>query len=256
MARPKLLVAGNWKMHGTTAALSELEAIRDGLPAGIASDIVVFPPATLLPSASAVLRETPVRTGAQDCHAELSGAFTGDISAAMVKDAGASYVLLGHSERRTLHGELSHRVKAKAGTVLKLDMIPLICVGETAGERDCGLTIDVCRRQLHDSLPAAATPDTTVIAYEPVWAIGSGAVPNQSDLEFIFKSLRESLGRQFPALDTNRWRLLYGGSVTPANAAAIFAVEGVDGVLAGGASLKAASFLSIIEAAQRAPVRS
>ncbi len=189
--------------------------------------------------------------GAQDCHARDSGAFTGDLSAALLKDAGAAAIIVGHSERRGGHGETSHEVRAKASAVLKAGLPVIICLGETKGEREAGRAPAVCTRQLTDSLPAESTPENTVIAYEPVWAIGTGLQATTDDITAIHAVLRAELGKR-EGTGTQAWRILYGGSVSPANAAGIFESREVDGVLVGGASLKAASFLAIISAGAQA----
>ncbi len=246
MSLPELIVAGNWKMNGTAADLAEIEAVRAGAPSSKAG-IWIFPPATLISAAAALSGGTHVLTGAQDCHAKDSGAFTGDLSAPILKDAGAAAIIVGHSERRSGHSETSREVKAKAEAVLKAGLPVIVCLGETKGEREAGLAPAVCRRQLADSLPAASTPENTVIAYEPVWAIGTGLQATVEDITAIHAVLRAELAKR-EGTGTGRWRILYGGSVSPANAAGIFESGEVDGVLVGGASLKAASFLAIIAA--------
>jgi triosephosphate isomerase (TIM) len=258
MARPRLLVAGNWKMNGFKADLGQIEALKAGLPERLAIDIAIFPPATLLAAASGILRDSSIETGGQDCHAARTGAFTGDISAAMLKDAGAAAVILGHSERRRLHGETSQTVRAKAAAAIQAGLKVVICVGESAEEREAGLAEQICLGQLEESVPADASAANTTIAYEPVWAIGSGITPKTSEIATMHKPLRSMLSGKLPPQPGQGWRILYGGSVTPENAAAIFESDEVDGVLVGGASLKADSFLAIVaagqEAAQRHPV--
>ncbi len=251
MSLPELIVAGNWKMNGFRADLAEIEAVRAGIPASCKAGAWIFPPATLIGAAAALTGGTHVLTGAQDCHAKDSGAFTGDLSAPILKDAGAAAILVGHSERRSGHGETSREVKAKASAVLKAGLPVIVCLGETRGERESGLAASVCTRQLADSLPAESTPENTVIAYEPVWAIGTGLQATTEDIMAIHAVLRAELGKR-EGTGSQRWRILYGGSVSPANAAGIFESGEVDGALVGGASLKAASFLAIIAAGAQA----
>jgi triosephosphate isomerase (TIM) len=247
MSLPELIVAGNWKMNGIRTDLAEIEAVRAGAAPSSRAGIWIFPPATLIGAAASLSGGTPVLIGAQDCHAKDSGAFTGDLSAPILKDAGAAAIIVGHSERRSGHSETSREVKAKAEAVLKAGLPVIVCLGETKGEREAGLAPAVCTRQLADSLPAASTPENTVIAYEPVWAIGTGLQATVDDITAIHAVLRAELGKR-EGTGAARWRILYGGSVSPANAAGIFESGEVDGVLVGGASLKAASFLAIIAA--------
>jgi len=251
MSLPELIVAGNWKMNGVRADLAEIAAVREGTPASSKVGIWIFPPATLITAAAALRGGADVLIGAQDCHAKDSGAFTGDLSAALLKDAGAAAIIVGHSERRGGHGETSHEIRAKASAVLKAGLPVIICLGETKGEREAGRAPAVCTRQLTDSLPAESTPENTVIAYEPVWAIGTGLQATVDDITAIHAVLRAELGKR-EGTGTQAWRILYGGSVSPANAAGIFESREVDGVLVGGASLKAASFLAIISAGAQA----
>jgi triosephosphate isomerase (TIM) len=256
MTGPRLLVAGNWKMNGLRSDLAQIEAVKAGVGDSASVDIAIFPPATLISSAASILEGSGIEVGAQDCHTEASGAFTGDLSAAMLRDAGAASVIVGHSERRTAHGETSRIVRAKATAALKAGLQVVICLGETKGERAAGLASDVCERQLTDSLPDEASPANTVIAYEPVWAIGSGLSPTSDEIASIHHLLRGRLQKRSQAVaEVQGWRILYGGSVTPANASAIFESSEVDGVLVGGASLKASSFLAIIAAANEASER-
>jgi triosephosphate isomerase (TIM) len=254
MTEPKLYVAGNWKMNGMQADLKEIEAVKDGITSA-GPDVAIFPPATLLRQAASVAKGSPVEIGAQDCHAQSKGAFTGDLSAAILKDAGATAVIVGHSERRHGHGETSQDVEAKASAVLKAGLKAVICIGETKDERLAGLAADVCSRQLAGSLPAESTPDTVIVAYEPVWAIGTGLSPTTPDITAIHEVVRKELHKRFAGSAGKYWRVLYGGSVTAANAASIFESDEVDGVLVGGASLSAASFLAIIAAAKAASER-
>ncbi|EDZ48132.1 triose-phosphate isomerase [Rhodobacterales bacterium Y4I] len=239
------LAAGNWKMNGTGAALAELAALAESHPAP-AADILICPPATLLSRAAEAARSIAI--GGQDCHAKASGAHTGDLSAAMLKDAGASAVILGHSERRADHGETDAQVCAKAEAAISEGLTAVICIGETLAEREAGDTLKVAGTQLAGSVPANATGANTVIAYEPVWAIGTGKVPTLEQIAEVHDFLRAELTARFGADTADSIRLLYGGSVKPSNAAEIFAVSNVDGALVGGASLKAADFSPIISA--------
>jgi triosephosphate isomerase len=243
------LVAGNWKMNGIVASLNELRAIGHGFMSGLdaETDALICPPATLLTRAVEVLSTTPVKVGGQDCHARESGAHTGDISAEMLKDAGASHVIVGHSERRTDHGETDAVVRAKAEAAWRAGIVAIICVGETRTERELGLALDILSRQIAGSVPPAATGHNTVIAYEPVWAIGTGLTPTAADVAEAHTHIRAEL-KELLGAESAHTRILYGGSVKPANAAELLAVNNVDGALVGGASLKAADFLGIAEA--------
>jgi len=247
------LVAGNWKMNGLAAALAEAAAVRDALPAlgarapAMLPDVMICPPATLLAQMATATRASPVRLGAQDCHWAASGAHTGDISAEMARDAGASAVIVGHSERRADHGELDRIVRAKAEAAHRAGLDAIVCVGETRGERLAGLTLDVVARQLAASLPDGASDTNTVVAYEPVWAIGTGLTPSTADVVAVHAAIRGSLARRFGAAG-ERMRILYGGSVKPDNAAELLSLPEVNGALVGGASLKASEFLAIIRA--------
>ena len=244
------LVAGNWKMNGLEPALSEALAVRDrtaedAAAAGI--DVMICPPALLVAQLAAAAKGSKLLVGGQDCHADKSGAHTGDISAEMLADAGARAVILGHSERRADHGETSRAVKAKAEAAHRAGLMAIVCVGETAGERAIGLTLQVVGRQLADSLPKGATAANTVIAYEPVWAIGTGLTPTAADVAEVHKSIRAALDRLAPG-EGARMRILYGGSVKASNAVELMNVANVDGALVGGASLKADDFCGIIAA--------
>lgn len=242
------LVAGNWKMNGLAAQLAEAQAVRDGLVAGgPAVDVMICPPATLLAAMASTLRGTKVLLGGQDCHPERAGAFTGDIAAEMLADAGASAVIVGHSERRAMHGELDCTVRAKAAAAHRAGIIAIVCIGETEGQRAAGLTEDVVRRQLEGSLPGTATALNTAIAYEPVWAIGSGLTPMPEDIARLHASIRDWLQRRFGD-EGAAMRILYGGSVKPTNARELLGIKDVNGALVGGASLKASDFLGIISA--------
>jgi triosephosphate isomerase (TIM) len=243
------LVAGNWKMNGLTASLGEVIAIIEGAKAVPSVELAVCPPATLAGAAAAFLKGSDVALGGQDCHAEKSGAFTGDISAEMWADLGARYVIVGHSERRAMHGETDATVAAKAKAVLRASLTPIICLGESLAERDAGQTVAVVASQLAGSVSEEAGKAGFVIAYEPVWAIGTGRTPTTAQVAEVHAMLREGLGRRFGAAG-KAIRLLYGGSVKPDNASELMAVEGVDGALVGGASLKSADFLAIARACE------
>ncbi|GLK80782.1 triose-phosphate isomerase [Methylopila turkensis] len=248
-AARKPLVAGNWKMNGLAASAPEFVRIVGGHGALKAKvDLMVFPPATLLTSFATATRGSSVLVGAQDCHAKPSGAHTGDISAEMIADVGGRAVIVGHSERRADHGETDAVVRAKAEAALRAKLVAVVCVGETREERDAGRATDVVGRQLAGSLPDAATAATVVVAYEPVWAIGTGLTPTVADVAemhgFIRAALTDRFGEQGAAT-----RVLYGGSVKPDNAAELLRAQDVDGALVGGASLKADDFLAIARAA-------
>jgi triosephosphate isomerase (TIM) len=243
------LVAGNWKMNGTSASLDELLAIGRGFTGELEGDTeaLVCVPATLLSRAHEVLSRTPVKAGGQDCHWKASGPHTGDISAEMLKDAGASYVIVGHSERRTDHGETDATVLAKAEAAWRAGLTAIICVGETLAQREAGATLEVCSRQLAGSVPKTATRETAIIAYEPVWAIGTGLTPSTADVAAAHLHIRREL-RTLIGAEAERVRILYGGSVKPSNAGELLKVDNVNGALVGGASLKAADFLGIADA--------
>jgi triosephosphate isomerase len=245
-SRPRPLVAGNWKMNGLSRNLDEVAAVCASLAGGAAgsAELVICPPATLLAAAAALVSGSSLGLGGQDCHSESSGAFTGDLSAEMLKDAGASYVILGHSERRAGHGETSEIVRAKALTAARAGLVAIICVGETLSEREAGAALHIVGDQLDQSLPGGLAPSAFLIAYEPVWAIGSGRTPTPTDVATMHRFIRDRVGAKRPA-GAEALRILYGGSVKPANAAELMAVENVDGALVGGASLVAADFLAI-----------
>ncbi len=242
----KKLAAGNWKMNGTTAALDEMRALLAAHPAP-ACEMLLCPPATLIAQAAYHTQGKALHIGGQDCHAKASGAHTGDISAAMLKDAGASHVILGHSERRADHAETNAQVKAKAEAALAAQLIAIVCLGETEAQRDAGETLALCGNQLHGSIPAGATAANVVIAYEPVWAIGTGRTPTLDQIAEVHAFLRAELVKALGE-DGQGVRILYGGSLKPSNAAEIFAVKDVDGALVGGASLKAVDFGAIVAA--------
>lgn len=244
------LVAGNWKMNGTSASLGELSTIADGFLGGLdaRAEALICVPATLLTRAvDAVGANSPVGIGGEDCHAAESGAHTGDISAEMLRDAGATHVIVGHSERRTDHGETDAMVHAKAEAAWRAGLIAIICIGETKAEREGGATLDILSKQVEGSVPASAVAANTIVAYEPVWAIGTGLTPTAGDVAEAHAHIRNELSRKLGA-QANSIRILYGGSVKPSNAVELLAVANVDGALVGGASLKAADFLGIAQA--------
>jgi triosephosphate isomerase len=242
------LVAGNWKMNGLAARLAEAEAVRDAIAnAPPRADVMICPPATLLAQMAWALRGSTVLLGAQDCHAQAAGAFTGDVSAEMLADGGARAVIVGHSERRAMHGELDRDVRAKAEAAHRAGLTAIVCVGETAGERAAELTEEVVRRQLAGSLPDGATAANTVVAYEPVWAIGTGLTPTADDVARVHAAIRAALTQRFGG-EGGGMRILYGGSVKPANAKELLGIKDVNGALVGGASLKATDFLGIVGA--------
>jgi triosephosphate isomerase len=244
------LAAGNWKMNGTGASLAEIEALAKAHP-NPGCDVLICPPATLLSRLSERTSGTAIKTGGQDCHAATSGAHTGDISAEMIADAGGSHVIVGHSERRADHGETDGDIAAKAAAVWKAGLVAVICLGETLAEREAGQTIDVVASQLSGSVPDGADGDNTVIAYEPVWAIGTGKVPTLDEIAAVHADIRSRLKARFGAAGDDM-PILYGGSVKPSNADDIFGVADVDGALVGGASLKAEDFGGIVAALERA----
>jgi triosephosphate isomerase len=241
MSGRRPLIAGNWKMNGLRGDLGEVGAAL-APPGGGGVEVVFCLPATLIAAAA---REHPGVIGAQDCRAEAAGAFTGDISAPMLADLGCAYVIVGHSERRQAYGEADAAVQAKAAAVLGAGMCPIVCVGETAAERDAGAAERLVTGQLAGSLPEAAGEDL-VVAYEPIWAIGTGRTPTLAEIASMFEAIRQALVGRLRRPEAVR--VLYGGSVKPDNAAAIFALGDVDGALVGGASLKADSFRAIIRA--------
>ncbi len=240
------LIAGNWKMNGLKSSLAEFEAMLARASDVVdKADLLVCPPATLLAGFAERARGSGMLSlGAQDCHTEPSGAHTGDLSAEMLADAGASAIIVGHSERRADHGETDVEVRQKAEAVWRAGLTAIVCVGETQHQRDQSQTLDICRGQLNISLPDGARSDNLVVAYEPVWAIGTGVTPTAGDVEQIHGFIRELLIARFKG-EGARIRILYGGSVKPSNAAELMAVANVNGALVGGASLKAADFLAI-----------
>jgi triosephosphate isomerase (TIM) len=243
------LVAGNWKMNGLSGSLAEIGALRQAVDAGESgqAELLVCPPATLIAQAALRIGSSDLSLGAQDCYTEASGAFTGDISAAMLKDAGARYVIVGHSERRNYHHETDETVRAKAEAALRAGLTPIVCVGETRAEREAGEQAAVVVRQLRGSLPPEASSETVVVAYEPVWAIGTGLTPTRLDIAAVHNGIRALLADMF-GHRCAKIRLLYGGSVKPSNCSELLTLDNVDGALVGGASLKATEFLAIAAA--------
>lgn len=241
------LVAGNWKMNGLNPSLGEARRVRERLGDFAAVDVMICPPATLVAALAKEAAGSRLAVGAQNCHWEARGAHTGDIAAEMLKDAGASAVIVGHSERRTDHGERSSDVKLKALAAHRAGLTAIVCIGETAGERRAGLTLPVVERQLAGSLPDQISGSNTVLAYEPVWAIGTGLTPSTGDIAEVHGFLRKVLAGRYGAAG-EAVRILYGGSVKPENARELLAVANVNGALVGGASLKADDFLAIIAA--------
>ncbi|HML28701.1 MAG TPA: triose-phosphate isomerase [Hyphomicrobium sp.] len=242
------LVAGNWKMNGQRASLAEAMAVGEALRGALVSlpaDVMIAPPATLIAGFAAALGDDAVLLAGQDCHPKPNGAHTGDIAAEMLKDAGASAVIVGHSERRADHGETNAEVRAKAEAAHRAGLVAIICIGETKDERVAGSTVAVVCDQLKGSVPEGATAANTVVAYEPVWAIGTGLTPTPEDVKDVHGAIRGVLADRFGA-EGEIMRILYGGSVKPDNAATLMAVENVDGALVGGASLKASDFLAIV----------
>ncbi len=240
------LIAGNWKMNGLKSSLAEFEAMVAGASKVIGkADLLVCPPATLIAAFAGKSRgSASLAIGGQDCHPEASGAHTGDISAEMLADAGASAVIVGHSERRADHGESDGLVRQKAEAALRAGLSAIVCIGETQKQRDAGQTLEICRGQLNGSLPNGARADNLVVAYEPVWAIGTGLTPTAADVKQIHQFIRKFLIGRFNG-EGAKMRILYGGSVKPSNARELMAVANVNGALIGGASLKAADFLAI-----------
>lgn len=244
----KVLIAGNWKMNGLLADGAALakevatEVKKLGKPE---CEFLVCPPFTLLTTVKKALRGSKVALGAQDCHMAEKGAHTGDISPVMLKDCGCSYVIVGHSERRANHHESNELICQKAEAAYKAGLKAVICIGETEAERDAGKTIDVCTKQIMGSVPDSATAVNTVIAYEPVWAIGTGKTPTAADVEEVHAAIRKVVAKKLGKATANKMRLLYGGSVKPSNAAELLSLPDVDGGLIGGASLKASDFMGI-----------
>lgn len=251
MARTPL-IAGNWKMNGRLAdavALARAIAAGSGDAAAAGVELLVCPPTVLIPPVAGAIEGAPVKLGGQDCHAAASGAHTGDVAAEMLADAGCSHVIVGHSERRADHGEGDAAVRAKAEAAHRAGLTAIVCVGETQEERDAGRALAVISEQLAGSLPDGATAATCVVAYEPVWAIGTGRTATPEDAQEVHGHIRAELSARFGAEIANGIRLLYGGSMKPGNASDLLAQPDIDGGLIGGASLKAEDFLAIAGAA-------
>ena len=248
MIRP--MVAGNWKMNGSRASLDELALMSTGFTPALRQklDIMICPPATLVLAASQRAVGTGIAIGGQDCHANDAGAHTGDLSAGMLFDAGATAVIVGHSERRADHGESDATVRAKAEAARRNALIAIICVGETRADREAGKTLAVVRRQLKGSIPDHMTSRDLVVAYEPVWAIGTGLTPTAGDVAEVHAMIRQDLRRIVGKEEAEKVRILYGGSVKPSNAKELMSVPNVNGALVGGASLKALDLLGIVAA--------
>lgn len=244
MTAPQPLIAGNWKMNGVSASLAEAKAVAAGLDAARAR-VAICPSATLIAQMASALKETAVAVGGQDCRAEPSGAFTGDVAAEQLKDAGASLVILGHSERRAGYGETDALVAAKVQAALRAGLEPIVCVGETLEQRKAGEALAVVTGQVRGSLPAELAGKAFSVAYEPVWAIGTGLTPTTLEIEEVHRAIRATLVEMFGEAG-RAVAILYGGSVKPANAAEILHADEVGGALVGGASLKADDFLGII----------
>jgi triosephosphate isomerase (TIM) len=247
MPAPRKLVAGNWKMNGSNA---DAEALARAVAAGATAaraEILVCPPFVHLISVARVLGGSAAQLGAQDCHAAAAGAHTGDIAAEMLSDIGCRYVIVGHSERRANHGERDADVKAKIAAAWRAGLCAIACVGETLAERDAGTTLEIIGRQLAGSLPGGANAANLVVAYEPVWAIGTGRTPTTAQVAEVHAAIRAALVARFA--DGAAMRILYGGSVNDKNAAELMAVANVDGALVGGASLKPDAFAAIVAAA-------
>jgi triosephosphate isomerase len=247
-AERRPLVVGNWKMNGLRKSSSELlKIIQDAVKLPRKVDLVVCPPATLIAHFAGLARGSRVRIGAQDCHPEPSGAYTGDIAAEMLADAGAILVILGHSERRSYHKETDAQLRTKTLAAWRAGLTAVVCVGETRAEREGRHTLDVVARQLNASLPEGARGENLVIAYEPVWAIGTGLTPSAGDVAEVHDLVRSKLVERYRGAG-EAMRIVYGGSVKPANAGELLHAENVDGALIGGASLKADEFLAIAAA--------
>jgi triosephosphate isomerase len=244
MARLRQLIAGNWKMNGLRKSLDEIAAIRAGIAAA-GCEVAICPPATLLAAAAAAASGSPLLIGGQDCHKDASGAHTGDLSAEMIADAGGRLVIVGHSERRTDHGETDAIVRATAEAAWRAGLLAILCIGETKTQRESDQTLDVLEQQLWGSGPDDANAGNIVIAYEPVWAIGTGLTASSDDIIAAHAHIRARLTDRFGP-EAAGIRIQYGGSVKPGNAGEILALPNVDGALVGGASLKAADFLGII----------
>lgn len=242
--RPAII--GNWKMNGSGKEVKLVSRFADFLDKHkIAADVMICPPATLIGRAGGAIKGSKLKIGAQNCHVAASGAYTGDVSACMLKDAGAKAVIVGHSERRAGYDETDKQVRQKAEAVIEQGLQSIICVGETRQQFNKGQTLQVVGRQLRGSIPSSATPQSTLIAYEPVWAIGSGRTPKPADILRTHAHLRKTLLKLYPK-EGAKFKILYGGSVSAANASDILALENVNGALVGGASLSFKDFTTIL----------
>jgi triosephosphate isomerase len=249
LAQPRPLIAGNWKMNGVGPSLDQARALSAAVEARPpAARVALCPPATLIARLADLLAGVPIAVGGQDCRPEPSGAFTGDVSPEMLVDAGATLVILGHSERRALHGESDAMVADKVKGALRVGLEPIVCVGESQDQRRAGDAVDVVRRQLSGSLPTELKDRAFCVAYEPIWAIGTGEIPTMAQIKEIHRAIRADLREQF-GTHGESVPILYGGSVNPANAAEVLRVPEVGGALVGGASLKATDFAAILAAA-------
>lgn len=247
----RVLIAGNWKMNGRATSVGELDHMLQGYTSALSGklDLLVCPPFTLIEEFAATAKGSKLMIGGQDCHPDASGAHTGDISAEMLSDSGAKAVIVGHSERRTDHAESDALVRSKAEAAFRAGLIAIVCVGETKAQREAGRTLEIVAGQLRGSIPAAAKAEWLVIAYEPVWAIGTGLTPTTADVAEVHSLIRKELSTRFGRDLGDAVRILYGGSVKPDNAPELLGIENVDGALVGGASLNAADFLAIAQAA-------
>lgn len=249
----KPIVAGNWKMNGVSQSVTEINTLKANITENDQSnncEILICPPATLITAFAHILSDSPIEIGGQTCHHAEKGAHTGDISAEMIKDCGAKYVITGHSERRMDHGEMDRDIALKTEAGWRAGLKVILCVGELLGERKADLTLKVIERQLKNSIPDGATAENLIIAYEPVWAIGTGLTPTTEDIAKVHDFIRKFLIENISAEEGEKIRILYGGSVKPANAKELMAVSNVNGALVGGASLKAEDFTGIIAAYQ------
>lgn len=246
---PRPLVAGNWKMNGTMQSLDEVGRLIDMLKGiRVRCDVMICPPATLIAPMARLVASTSIKLGGQDCHTEAKGAHTGDISAPMLHDAGCSGVIVGHSERRAAYGESDTLIKHKAAAAHRAGLTAIICIGETLEERKAGRTLDIVAGQLEGALPASASASDTILAYEPVWAIGTGLTPTLEEVAEVHDLIRARLREALGEAQGNGLAILYGGSVKPGNAADLMSVSNVNGALVGGASLKSEDFMGIIQA--------
>ena len=249
----KILIAGNWKMNGLIedgVALAKGVALEAKKAGRKDCEFLICPPFTLLTLAKKAVKGSRVQLGAQDCHYNTKGAHTGDISPVMLKDLGCQYVIVGHSERRTNHHETNSLIAQKAEAAINAGLKVIICIGETEAERDAGKTIAVCQTQIEGSVPENATGANTVIAYEPVWAIGTGRTPTTKEVEEVHAAIRKVVAKKLGRANANKMRILYGGSMKPSNAKELLALPDVDGGLIGGASLKVADFMAIAAASK------